>query len=77
VNTIEFIAQFGEKKVKVILSQVFRGAEGWSMNIGGYYDGMSFYRDGSWQAHLNDKSDLTSDDITAMGELIDEKTKNS
>ena len=54
LDTIEFIAQYRNEKVKVILSRNFGGAEGWRINIGGYYNGMLFYRGGMWQAHLND-----------------------
>ena len=71
MNSIEFETVFIGKKVKVDLRSNFGGPEGWYINIGGHHHGRLFYRDGMWQAHLNDKSELTSDDIAALGERID------
>jgi len=35
------------------------------------YQGEIFFKEGSWQAHLNGKSILTGDDIAILGEIIE------
>jgi hypothetical protein len=37
-----------------------------------FYHGEIFFRDGTWQAHLNGKTILTGDDIVILSDIIDQ-----
>lgn len=71
MKTITFETIFLNKPVKVTLTSDFGGPEGWYINIGGYHHGQMIFQNGMWRANLNQASELTSDDIAALGERID------
>ena len=70
MNTIEFTAQFGYETKQVKLVSNNCGGQGYQVLINDFYQGEIFYNDG-WQAHLNNKSILTGDDIVILGEVIE------
>jgi len=47
------------------------GGGGCQIIIDNFYQGNIVYIDGSWQAHLNNKTILTGDDISVLGEIIE------
>ena len=71
MNSIEFNAQFGDKTRHVELSSNDSGGGGYQILIDKYYHGVIRKVNGEWRAHLNDKSFLTGDDITALIETIE------
>jgi hypothetical protein len=77
VNKIKFEAQYADKPLLVELNKMKGGSDGYQILIDRFYHGEMFFRDGQWRAYLNDKSFLTSDDITILGEYIDHFEKKS
>ena len=61
MNSIEFDAPFGDKPRHIKLSSDNTG--GYQILIDNYYHGKIIKVNGEWRAHLNDKSDLTGDNI--------------
>lgn len=58
-----------DKQVRLLAND--KGAGGYQIYVDKYYEGDIFYKDGTWQAHLNQRSILTGDDITILGEFIE------
>lgn len=71
MKEIEFDAHFGDVKKKLKLMQPTGASDLWQVIIDNYYQGILLKRDGKWEAHLNANCDLNADDITALGERID------
>jgi len=70
---IEFNVVFGEEVKKVNITLDRFGSGRYTVLIDNYYCGAIFKRDGEWTGHVNELSELTMDDIQAMGEIIDER----
>jgi hypothetical protein len=70
MDSIEFDAPFGDKTRHVKLSSN-SGGDGYQILIDNYYHGVIRKVNGQWRAHLNDKSELTGDDIAALIETIE------
>lgn len=71
MTTIEFTATFGHVKKTVRLTQPSGGAGGYQLFVDDFYQGMIVKIKGEWVGHLNPASQLTGDDIMAIGEIID------
>lgn len=68
-------ATFGDETKTVTLSIPNGGGDHYQIMVGNYYHGTLKKQNGQWAGHLARKSELTSDDIYIMGEIIDSKTK--
>jgi hypothetical protein len=71
MKTIEFDAPLGNRTMQVKLVSNDYGGGGYQILIDKYYHGEIVFLNGTWQAHLNAKSDLTGDDIAILGEVIE------
>lgn len=71
MNAIEFTATFGRVRKTVKLREPSGGAGGYQLFIDDFYQGMIVKIKGEWVGHLNPASQLTGDDIMAIGEIID------
>jgi hypothetical protein len=71
MNPIEFDAPFGDKSRHIKLSSNSSGGGGYQILIDKYYHGEIVKVNDEWKARLNDKSFLTGDDITILGEIIE------
>lgn len=74
MKTIELSVPFGNeyKSVKIIENSM--GGGNYQIMIDNYYQGDVVKIRGKWQAHLNNKSELTIDDIQLLSEIV-EKNK--
>ena len=72
--SIEFDAAYGNDRKMVVIRQLSGSGNIYQVFIGNYYDGMLVKLNGEWVAHLNLKSDLTSDDIQLLGDIIDNQS---
>lgn len=70
-RSIEFTASFGDEEKHVELS--FLDPGGWfQIYINRYSYGAIVMRQGKWTVLLQDRSDITMDDIQAIEEIIEE-----
>lgn len=76
MKSIEFEAMFGNEVKKVRLVANDYGGGGFQILINKFFHGSIYKKEDQWLAWLNERSDLTSDDITALGERIDEYNKS-
>jgi len=72
MDTIHFKAVYGDIEREVTVSYDRYGTGSYQVTIDGFYNGNVFFKDGYWQAHLNSKSELTTADIQAIGERLEE-----
>jgi hypothetical protein len=70
-ESIKFKAPFGDERKDIMLGNPHGGSEGYQVYIDDYYQGTIVLRDGQWIGHLNDRSELTIDDIQILGERIE------
>jgi len=72
MKSIEFDAPFGDRMKHVEIAWP-TGADGVIyISIDNYHEGQMVYQMGEWRAYLARRSELTSDDIAALTELIEE-----
>lgn len=70
---IEFIAHYGDEQKTVELSVALGGSGGYGVVINKYYHGVLYRRNGEWVGHLNDNSDITTTDVSILGEIIEKE----
>ena len=73
-TNIEFKASYGDEDRNVIISAP-NGAHGGGFNIlvNNYLYGRLFKRNGIWVGFFNEGTDVTGEDITILGEIIERK----
>ncbi|MDM8176837.1 hypothetical protein QT327_21220 [Olivibacter sp. 47] len=77
MEEIKIEAAFGEE-TKLITLSIPSGTSGhYAIMVDKYYNGTLEKRGTEWIGHLNQLSELTSDDIYIMGEILDSKEKAS
>ncbi|MGZ3999165.1 MAG: hypothetical protein ACXVIY_00980 [Mucilaginibacter sp.] len=71
----EMSIPYGNERHQAVISQPDGiGGDWWKVNIDNYYEGTLHKRRGYWEAgHLPAKSILTTADIQAIGEMIDQE----
>ena len=70
VDEMVFEAAFGSEKRMVILSKTMGGGQSYQLSINKYHQGTFICYQGKWRAYLNDRSELTNDDIFILIEMI-------
>ena len=70
MKTIEFFGWWGDTKKKVHIC-IPTGGEGFQIIVDNLYHGIILKRKGQWQGYFNGNSELTSDDILILGEIIE------
>ena len=69
MKTIEFYRFWGDQKKKVHICMP-TGGEGVQIIVDDLYHGIILKRAGRWVGYLNANSELTSDDILILGDII-------
>lgn len=72
MREIVFKASFGDERKTIRISKP-NGMDSlmWQLSIDWYHQGTLYFRDGHWGAYLNDSSEITTEDIQILGEIID------
>jgi hypothetical protein len=68
METIHFLASFGDEKKKVKLSEV-KGS--WQVYVDDYFQGTLELIKGEWKPHLNFNSVLQGDDLMVLIGLVE------
>lgn len=76
MRRIEFEAIIGDQTVHVDLTDPHIKSNYFQVIIGGMYRGMLIYRDGRWQAELQQAGSLSQDDVDALISRIEEEYPN-
>ena len=71
MKDIEFMAAFGDDRKRVRISRPQGSSSGYQVFIANYYQGIIVKLNNEWVGHLNARSELTSDDILILGDIID------
>jgi hypothetical protein len=71
MKTIEFYGCWGNQTKKVHIS-IPTGGEGCQIIVDNFYHGILIKRKQHWVGYLNNNSELTSEDILILGDIIDD-----
>lgn len=75
MKKVIFDVPWGDRNATVEISQVVAGSGGYHIYIDRYYNGQMVYRNNEWVAQLNEKSELSLEDIQVIREKIEEMEK--
>lgn len=73
MKQLDFTATYGDEKKNVKITEPNGTGGGFQVFIDDYYQGMLMKLNNEWVGHLNDKSQLSPDDISALGDIIDKE----
>ena len=77
MESIEFTVIMDGRRSIVRVSRPFGGSGAYQLFIDNYYKGDILKKDGVWIGHLNANSELTTGDIGAIGERIEDEPKSN
>lgn len=74
-NSIELDLLMGNKRRHVKITQSFGAGDVWYVLIDKYLHGQLYKRSGEWQGNIRNSDLLYADDISIIGQLIDDIMK--
>ena len=77
MEVIEFTVLIDGHKAVVRISSPFGGSGNYQIFIDNYYKGEILKKDGVWIGYLNSNSELTTGDIEAIGERIEDELNSN
>ena len=75
MKSIEAVAIFGDVRKQLKLAFMYGASDTVHIMLDKYYQGIFTKRDGEWVAYINEKSELCSNDILVMRELLEQITE--